>query len=335
MNPPLWFLVVDDNTARADRLQKAAEIAFGARAARIERVADLNKLFLDYWRQPEELASVDAIFVDFDLVADKHPDFDEREEIALTSVTGEPRTFRPTTGMSALLRIRELQESAAYKSAWGRKRKHEWLDNKPCRLYSFVQMRAIPSRFFAAAAQSWFGATYLDPSLSETNLATALADPVTHAKRDVPVAVRAASVQLAVMLEQDPLGETQLLAREQRPSGYDWYCIYLAMRGKSGFGFEGLAAAIYDVTGQGISAKQIEPVQFVPIASKLQVQLQGFLACFLHAPEGAWPTWGLRFQRADPMLDALRSSELFWTAPDVQVAYQEHVARTARPGHDV
>ena len=331
----LRLLIVDDTSARRAHLEQALltaqeagapALADGAEVIRIADLATLRALDVD------TLAGFDAVLVDFVLESAKVPGYQSWERVVVPTPTGATITFTPKTGMTALLLLRSMIESDAYRTSraavldspiagWN-------LADGTARLFSFVDLKDWQSRLFAAAAWHWFGAPCLNAQLSLAQLAAEVGNPGTiqGATPGTPRSQGLAKLGAAVDdgLEGDPVGAYEFLDGEVRPTGLQWYCIYLAHRGKSRFSPEAVREAAYEIAGAHVRTEHLRSSTYQKVMQRLQGQLWDFVG--MVQPKPAWEPWVLR-DRADPVFEFLDESESFWQAPDVEAAFLAHVER--------
>lgn len=296
---------------------------------------------------PMTLASVDAVFVDFDLQAYKAPGYLSWAPFVLASGA----RFVPRTGMSVLLLLRELIETPEYRAAREAHvgsytpEERAWLgESGGTRLFSFVEAKDPVSRLFAASTALWFGATYFNaqPDLQKPDeLRTAVAQ--LRAGIDAPLEQDRLARKFGTVIPRvfDELMQAEFRGRSQNlvpdphpwPTNYDLFCIYLAHRGKSGFGPwldpVGFREAVYAVTGTQLEPHRVNQESAAPLFGRMQTALEAFHAVTdVNAKE--WPDWSGTDSGRDPMFDYLQSSRLFWTSADVRVAHSEHLRRSEK-----
>ena len=297
---------------------------------------------------PETLASVDGVFVDFDLQAYKTPGYSSWEPFVLASGA----RFVPRTGMSVLLLLRELMETPEYRSARQARvdsyapEEREWLGaSGHTRLFSFVEAKDPVSRLFAASTALWFGTTYFNaqPDLRSPDELRRAVDQLCAGLDEPEKQDRLArKFRGAIPRVFDELMRTEFRGKSQNlvpdphpwPTNYDLYATYLAHRGKRGFGPwddpAGFREAVYAVTGTQLEPHRANKDSAAPLFGRMQAALEAF-----HTetdPNASdWPEWSGLDERRDPMFDYLQSSRLFWTSADVRVAHREHLRRTAPP----
>ena len=293
---------------------------------------------------PEDLATVDAVFVDFDLQTSKAAGHMSWEPFTLSTGLKVP----PVTGMSAFLYVRDLMESSEYQRARRshvealRAEQREWLGQSgKTRLFTFVEAKDAVSMLFAASAVSWFEASYFNaqPELnSADNRDTAArqlsATPEKRLQVDRPARRyhrRVAPALDQMLIEEDFRGKgQQLILGDVWPTNYDLFRIYLEHRGKSGFGSyqdpSGFRDAVFEVCGLALAPNKVPKESTDRVFARMQASLEKFhTVTDLNAKE--WPDWDGLARGKDPMLDYLTESQLFWTAPDVRIAFQEHLRR--------
>lgn len=294
---------------------------------------------------PETLAAVDGVFVDFDLQAYKTPGYSTWEPFVLAS---GPR-FVPRTGMSALLLLRELMETPEYRSAREAHissyspKERAWLgESGQTRLFAFVEAKDPVSRLFAASTALWFGTTYFNaqPDLQDRD-ESQLAVNQLRAGIDEPENQDRLARRFRTVIPQafDRLMSTEFRGKSQNmvpdphpwPTNFDLFRIYLAHRGKSGFGEwadpVGFREAVYAVTGTRLEQRRIPQESASAVFERMQSALETFHAT-TDPNAREWPDWAGTKDRRDPMFDYLQSSQLFWTSADVRVAHSEHLRRS-------
>lgn len=347
----LRFVVIDDMGTRPGALKAICKATGKAEAgAPFAHLADedvlLNPPDIAEFG-PEDLAEVDAVFVDFDLQIRKVAGYTSWVPFMLADGT----EYQPETGMSVLLHVRELMQSTAYQRAREAyvaqlpPQQREWLGpSGTTRLFAFVAADDPVSRLFAAAAVEWFDATfyYAQPDVrSPSELAEALHDLVVprHRIEDLELPARLFHLTVvpafaAMLCGTDFRGRNQqLIPDDLWPSNFDLYRIYLAHQGKFGFGNYGDPAGFRDAAFQECGI-ELEP-HGVPMGStaavfsRMQVALYDFHSeADTNADE--WPDWSGLTGGHDPMLGYLQDSRLFWTSGDVRLAFEEHLRRTGR-----
>lgn len=298
---------------------------------------------------PEDLAEVDAVFVDFDLQVRKTAGYTGWAPFALADGT----EYKPETGMSVLLHLREVMESSTYQRAREARvaqlptQQREWLGTSGAtRLFAFVAADEPVSTLFAAAAVEWFDATfyYAQPDVRvQAELTEALHDLVVPRHRVDELEMPARLFHLAVVPAfAQMLGggtdyrgrNTQLIPdKDLWPSTFDMYRIYLAHRGKFGFGTYHDPAGFRDAAFR-VCGIRLEPHSVVKQSTDaLFTRMQGALEHFHGEADtnaDAWPDWSGLSGAEDAMLDYLLDSQLFWTSADVRLAFDEHLRRTGQ-----
>lgn len=293
---------------------------------------------------PKDLATVDALFIDFDLQTSKAPGHASWKPFTLTTGAKVP----PLTGMSAFLQVRDLMETDEYRQARRRHVKRlppeqrEWLgETGKTRLFTFVEAKDTVSRLFAAAAVSWFGASYFNaqPPLDSTEnrdiAARQLRAPHDHRLHlDRPAKRYHQSVAPALdqmLIDDDFRGRgQQLIPEEAWPTNYDMYRIYWNHQGTSGFGSyqdpSGFRDAVFKVCGVALPPHKLPKESTDRVFRRMHTSLETFNATAdVNAKE--WPDWTGLARGKDCMLDYLGNSQLFWDSPDVRIAFQEHLSR--------
>lgn len=343
----LRFVIMEDMGARTRALYSLCKHHFGeadgAPFAALNTDDMLNAAYQIGDFGPEDLAEVDAVFVDFDLQTNK----------ANGHLTWEPLTLHgglvvpPVTGMSTLLYLRDLMETTAYQTARQarldalRPNQRAWLgQDGRTQLFSYVEAKDAVSMLFAAAASAWFGATYFNAQFDLQNplerdaaLRVLLANPDARLLLDKQAnwyMGEGAALLDQMLIEDDYHGKgNQLIPSELWPSNYDMFRIYLAHKGKSGFGLyqdpAGFRDAVCEVTGALLPPHKANKESTDRVFARVQASLDRFRgAADVNADE--WADWtGLN--RGDPMYDYLVESALFWKSADVRIAYQDHRRR--------
>lgn len=295
----------------------------------------------------EDLALYDAFLIDFSLGTERLRQYGGGT-FDLASADGTTRMVTVTTGMGAMLYLRQVLESPEYQG----KREALAPGRPPARMFSFVETHEIPSMFFASAAYEWFGADlfHADPNAAAARalllelievtrgdrgeMSDRYATPVREAGvstfrglMEIRIA-RGISTHFAWNIRQDNAGPPRYVLDEM----YDWLAVYLDSGGKRG-GLPGLREA-----GRrfGVEIPWHQTHQYDSRALEMQNALAGFLDSYPTKPLIAgftdtdqWPDkW--RTSEPDPLHEVLTASSLFWTAEDVREALREHRARAKR-----
>lgn len=339
----LRFITVEDLGVRAESMQALCKAAGDTLAgepvaalSNIDRLLTPNDIRLI---DADELALVDAVFVDFDLNAHKVPGHHAWQPLIMTDGT----QVRPWTGMSALLYLRDLMSTLQYRHARKtylsqRDQAHrDWVGGDgSTRLFSFVEARDDTSRLFAAAAQAWFGAMYqnaqpdvADKEERDRAVAQLLMSPTARLQKDWPA--RLVANDWAGRLDDLLLISTFLgrnwgvIPSRMWPSNFDLFRVYLAHRGKAGFGKYtdpvGYRDAFHAVTGSALPKIKSDGES----TPRFFGDMQGALAAFCEVTgqiDGEWPEWAAK--GVDPMYDYLVDTRLFWESEDVRVAFEVH-----------
>ena len=350
----LRFVVVEDMGARVHDLKNLCRKMGASCGEPFAALADEDQLsrapdIAEFG--PEDLALVDAIFVDFDLQSHKVAGHLQWRPFKLRDGT----EVRPNTGMSCLLIARDLMERPEYRRARSahlqrqRTEHRQWLGpDGQTRLFSYVGADQDVSRLFAAAAQAWFSACYLNaqPDLSQpAELGDAVrqlkAAPMERLRLDQQARWyhdRGAGLLDDVLLRADFHGKGWApIPSEQWPSNFDLYRIYLEHRGWTGFGSfadpRGFREAVYAVTGAVLPERRAPGDSTVRVFTAMQNALDSFrLEADLNATD--WPAkWG-GLGGPDPMYEYLQDSALFWLSPDVRIAFEQHRQRMAQPNSE-
>lgn len=106
-------------------------------------------------RPVAKLADVDVFFVDFDLQTGRYSQdgpvitVSPLREFAPDPAARRSREVEVTTGMGVLLHLDDTFRSEEYLAARG--------ERAPAAVYAYVDLAECRARYFAAAAQSWFG----------------------------------------------------------------------------------------------------------------------------------------------------------------------------------
>lgn len=335
----LLFLVVEDTGGRVKNLEAAARMV--DRDAEVDGYESLVELFNDAQKHGmkkylEYLAEIDACFVDFDLVTSHVPGYTTMAPLVLNPGMPHEESVTPTTGISALLWLRQVMESSEYRRLRADYvKKHDgalWNPHLSMRIFSFVELRDTVSRLFAAAAKAWFGAEFFNAQVSQDVMAGWLKGPESYQQNFQVSTILDAADELEAMLGQDFMGDARWIPLHQHPSAYDWYLIYAEHDGKLGVR-DHFQDAVFKVSNVRITKKVNPYNQYATVATAMQDGVNDFLKVFdRELPD--WPEWttGRRRDdpaaREDPLMSWLVESRLFWTAPDVRVACKEHLRRT-------
>lgn len=350
----LRFVVMEDMGTRTDALKaicNATRPAAGG-GAPFAHLADEDVLRIPPDLAvfgPEELAEVDAVFVDFDLQVRKTAGYTGWQPFALADGT----EYRPQTGMSVLLQVRELMESSPYRRARDAyvaqlaPQQRDWLGpSGRTRLFAFVAADEPVSALFAAAAVEWFDATfyYAQPDVRvQKELTEALHDLMVplHQYDDLEMPARLFHLNVVPAFAQMLSGRTDYRGRNTQlipdrdlwPTTFDMYRIYLSHRGKFGFGSYPDPAGFRDAAFR-VCGIRLEPRSVVKESTDaLFTRLQGALEHFdgeADTNSEIWPDWSGLSGADDAMLDYLQASQLFWTSADVRLAFVEHLRRTGQ-----
>jgi hypothetical protein len=345
----LRFVVVEDMGMRPRILRDICKVARSATGGPFGELADEDWLMIppDIAEfGPADLALVDAVFVDFDLQPGRVDGHTGWAPFELRSGA----TFTPTTGMSVLLKARDLMETPAYVDA---RRQHvaslspdeqRWLGaSGATRLFSFVNSDEHVSRLFVAAASRWFGATYFK---AQPNLASPdnLRDAVTHLRAGADEHLRWDNVAkvfrarggpaLDRLLATDFRGRGQQLIPDpphEWPSNFDLFRIYLAHKGKYGFGkYEdpaGFRDAVLEICGLRLAPRSVPKASTDSVYFRMQDALEEFHTA-IDVNAAKWPAWSGLSRSEDALYQYLLGTQLFWTSDDVRVAHVEHLRRS-------
>lgn len=346
----LRFVVVEDMGMRPRVLREICKSARSATGGPFGQLAEEDWLMIppDIAEfGPADLASVDAIFVDFNL----QPSNVDGHTGWAPFVLRTGATFAPTTGMSVLLKARELMETPAYVEA---RKQHvssmtpdeqRWLGaTGATRFFSFVNSDESVSRLFVAAASSWFGATYFkaQPNLS---LPGKMQEAVTHLRAGADEPRRWDSAArtirsrggpaLDLLLSTDFRGRGQQLIPDGLPwpSNFDLFRIYLAHDGKNGFGkYEdaaGFRDAVHKICGLQLEPRMLPKDSTSSVYFRMQEALETFNTT-MEVNATKWESWNGLSRGSDALHQYLTRTQLFWTSADVRVAYLEHLRRTGQ-----
>lgn len=365
-------LVFDDLGARYERLRRAATMLPAARRSR--RLEPLSmQVDVEYsvaglsGMSPELLAEYDAVYVDFQL--NSGGVFDSTTAPNLTvdlgatdgTVVAVPVDATTATGMTVMLRLRNLMESPDYAERWRARRRsiplavREWSEPTGARLHTFVHYSVDHSRLFAAAGAAWFDAVFFDAQETVETMAQHMARPRAYRSYPKPAQVRESVEPLMRMLTLDPVGDATWV-QGCKPTGYDWYRLYKHVRDGRRQLDNGtpLREAFAAVLGQSPRINVQRALQVQAWGNRMQGAAQDFINSWEIADDelpryanrlgpgcdneqdageeiSPWPAfqWG---QQNDPLQEYLKRTALFWDSPDVRLAFEEHLARRAQDG---
>lgn len=195
------------------------------------------------------------------------------------------------------------------------------------RFYSFVEIQHVQSQFFAAAAQSWFGADYLRAIPNSHTLASMLEKLDVWRDSPQPTLVRGSTVPFDHLM--DCMLDRGGSAWGKIPESFDWLRCYLQAGGGRG-GKEGFKRAVHqelDMTPKIDNAT----LQIARRLDPVQDALEGFLDVYSEKGTYVWPEAVQLSSSEDQIYDVLDKSRLFWTEPDVRFALKAHRARQLKP----
>lgn len=327
MKRPNLYLVIEDGGERTDELYRAlrdiknqgCDVTLD-HERRVSRLLGQKSLYT-----VDDLAAYDAFFVDFHLSTEKN--FEVPAKLTLP-IGNELEEVTLTTGIGVLLYLTNLIKSEEYMVARDRHAKILPRESRRPALYAFVELKALQSRFYAAAARSWFGADYFRATPRSSVLAEQLMDLDGWRTGREATIVRNA-VEPFNRLMDCKLDVTRS-AWGSIPEAYDWLRFYYQAGGARGgkAGFKTVVTREMHITPTWTSAtieyadREMNPIQQA---------MRDFLQSYRQGEGDKWPTKFSLTER-DRMFEVLRDSESFWMEPDVGFAMRAHRAQQRSTG---
>jgi hypothetical protein len=278
------YLVVEDGGERTDELYRALEVIKkqgGELSLNHERRVGRMLSKADY--SIERLATYDAFFVDFHLGTEQNFEQPTKVKIPIGEKLEEVTV---TTGMGVLLYLTEIFKTDKYIAARDEHAKLLPRERRRPQLYAFVELKAVQSRFYAAAAQSWLGADYFRAITNPTVLASRLMD-LERWRSDREATIVKNAVEPFNQLMNCKLEVTRS-AWGSIPEAYDWLRFYYQADGALGGreGFKQVVTKELRITPTWTNATvQYADRELNPI----QDAIKAFLAAYPQGDTGGWP----------------------------------------------
>lgn len=328
------MLVIEDQGPRVRHFKEALK-----EFAEIRTKVTLDGLFRE---EAETIARYEAVLVDFDLQTEKNRFVAPAPILLLNPGSEDEIKVEATTGIGAMLHLRNVFASQEYREArklhlgqeggnlppgWRPPPAHvaQQRDSPfTPRLFAFVGNDDPVSRLFASSCAAWFGAVYLDAHGNADYLKGALKNPTTHEQAALSRRIQKAGTYLTWMLKENFLGEARWL--EPKPDGFQWLRIYHKSGGKQ-YSERTLKDAIVKVLGQPPTVYNLKHTgtQYSPVATLIQDAVFEYMKEWDEGLE-EWPEWGgpRTTNLEDPVMDWLQRTETFWSAGDVEAAWLQH-----------
>ena len=333
------MLLVEDLGHRSEEFKRAVAQVNAGQPESAQIVVDAVTSVFDLDEQellePASLARYDAVLVDFHLNTDRLcRQFGTRAPL----VDGPMGPVPVETGMGVLLWLNDRAETDEYrKERVAVTREFPSRRQRPHQL-TFGSLDDVWPKFYASAGRSWFGTSHIDATNHQGTVKI-----VEEMRRQIvsgAECLRLATMQNQAIERALAAFEAMVEQREYaafakwnqgQVSGeaYDWYAMYLAFGGKRG-GTAGLVREIKERWGADCTWSNLTVSFSDTIATTLQNSLEDFVIAF--APDESSRTWDAPWRQgngsdADPMLDVLRDSALFWQSTDVRAALLAHRVR--------
>jgi hypothetical protein len=283
----------------------------------------------------DRLAQYDAFFVDFRLASKR---FNQVGTFKLCSPSGQSQTVDATSGVGVMLYLNQVFESDVYQ-----RERTAVVMERPARrlrpqLLSFTLLSEMPTKFYAPAVQSWFGASHFNAHTNLVMIRRQLSDiddlagrhhrESQEVKRAVPAFDQLIDTVIATQSAQTwnhQPGRSDRVIDEM----YDWLGLYLSSLGKRG-GMQGFKEQASKKFGLQPNWKRNGTAnQYAPHVKEMQKAVLNYLNAFTPPCEmfDTPDDWSVRDIR-DPLWDILNDSRDFWVEPDVRIALMHHRART-------
>lgn len=322
-------LVVEDWGARTDAIRRAAH-TMGEDLIKVS-----VKTGLDWVGDApvDWLARFDSFLVDFDLSTTRPG---ARTAPNLVSISGEQ--VHVTTGMGAMLFLRDTMATPAYQQARTQVTAGRRPEQRQATIYSFVDLDEIQSLFFAAAAATWLDASFFKAVPDEQFLTTTLGNPIAAAQVFEARMVEQAKPAFINLMDSTPATETLREAAKAAHTPLETYDFLSSFYGSFGKSTKRVGQQAFDKHVDAL--EEVIGARWVVTHTtnswhreleRVQGEIDDFLRDFGNG------TYSERLNQRytdDPwaLQEVLSRSVLFWTAPDVRAGLRWHRARQAQDG---